>query len=236
MKFGFLVKQSQHFNRDYFHDNWCPICDFMEFWIFWKKDVVYYGIYYGRGIYYIHQGNFGIEFGQNRLKHSNFFRFWIFWELFQSFLTQANFDLASWNFVHKCTNTEWCLILNFIRIVGDLYILDEFDFFIFFIVTSNYKHSMYPRSFLCEEAKIKQRSLLKKELCEIGEEAIWESRFTYFLLNSEILKFWSSQTIGWGCTYILKVRWNTDRAAMSAREIAEFFWTTFRPVSDEIRS
>ena len=40
MKFGTLVKQSQHFNRHYFHDNWCLICDFMEFWIFWKKDVV----------------------------------------------------------------------------------------------------------------------------------------------------------------------------------------------------
>ena len=40
---------------------------------------------------------------------------------------------------------------------------------------------MYPRSFLCEETKIKQRTSLKKELCEIGEEAIWESRFTSFL-------------------------------------------------------
>ena len=40
MKFGTLVKQSQTFNRDYFHDDWCPICDFMELWIFWKKDVV----------------------------------------------------------------------------------------------------------------------------------------------------------------------------------------------------
>ena len=40
MKFGTLVKQSQYFNRDYFHDNWFPICDFMEFWIFLKKDVV----------------------------------------------------------------------------------------------------------------------------------------------------------------------------------------------------
>ena len=40
---------------------------------------------------------------------------------------------------------------------------------------------MYSRSFLCEEAKIKQRTPLKKELCEIGEEAIWESRFTSFL-------------------------------------------------------
>ena len=40
MKFGTLVKQSQHFNRDYFHDNWYPICDFMEYWIFWKKDAL----------------------------------------------------------------------------------------------------------------------------------------------------------------------------------------------------
>ena len=39
---------------------------------------------------------------------------------------------------------------------------------------------MYPRSFLCEEAKIKQRTPLKKELCEIGEEEISESRFTSF--------------------------------------------------------
>ena len=31
---------------------------------------------------------------------------------------------------------------------------------------------MCPRSFLCEEAKIKQRTPSKKELCEIGEEAI----------------------------------------------------------------
>ena len=39
---------------------------------------------------------------------------------------------------------------------------------------------MYLRSFLCEEAKIKQRTPLKKELCEIGEEAIWESWFPSF--------------------------------------------------------
>ena len=64
--------------------------------------------------------NFRIEFGQNRLKHSNFFRFWIFWEFFQNCLTQANSDLSSWNFVGKCTNTKWCLISNFIRIGGDL--------------------------------------------------------------------------------------------------------------------
>ena len=38
-----------------------------------------------------------------------------------------------------------------------------------------------------------------------------------------------------GVSHSLKVRWNTDRAAMSAREWAEFFWTTFRPVFDEIR-
>ena len=50
-------------------------------------------------------------------------------------------------------------------------------------MTSNYKNSMYPRSFLCEEAKIKERTPLKKELCEIGEEAIWESRSTSFLFE-----------------------------------------------------
>ena len=47
-------------------------------------------------------------------------------------------------------------------------------------MTSNYKNSLYPRSFLCEKAKIKQRIPLKKELREIGEKAIWESRFTSF--------------------------------------------------------
>ena len=40
MKFGTPVKQSQPFDHDYFHDNWCRICDFMGFWIVWKKDVV----------------------------------------------------------------------------------------------------------------------------------------------------------------------------------------------------
>ena len=45
---------------------------------------------------------------------------------------------------------------------------------------------MYPRSFVCEEAKIKQRTPLKKELCEIGEEAIWESRFTSFTCENTV--------------------------------------------------
>ena len=39
MKFGPPVKQSQPFHRDYFHEKWSPICDFMGFW-FKKKDVV----------------------------------------------------------------------------------------------------------------------------------------------------------------------------------------------------
>ena len=42
---------------------------------------------------------------------------------------------------------------------------------------------MCPRSFLCEEAKIKQRTSSKKELFEIGEEAIWETRYTYILFT-----------------------------------------------------
>ena len=40
MKFSTPVKQSQPFNCNYVHDNWCRISDFVEFWIFWKKDVV----------------------------------------------------------------------------------------------------------------------------------------------------------------------------------------------------
>ena len=40
MKFGTPVKQTQPFNRDYFHNNWCRICQFMGIWIFWKKNVV----------------------------------------------------------------------------------------------------------------------------------------------------------------------------------------------------
>ena len=41
---------------------------------------------------------------------------------------------------------------------------------------------MYPRSFLCEEAKIKQRTSLEKDFCEIGKEGIWESRCTSFFI------------------------------------------------------
>ena len=47
---------------------------------------------------------------------------------------------------------------------------------------------MYARKFLCEEAKIKQRTPLKKELREIGKEAIWESRFTSFFPFPEVKK------------------------------------------------
>ena len=129
--------------------------------------------------------NLGIEFGKKRLKRSNFFRFCIFSEFSQNCLTQANFDLSSWNFVRKCTHNERCLptkfcenqsrLLNFKRI---------WIFLFFFIVTSNFKNSMYPRSFLCEEVKIKQRNSSKKQLCKIGEEAIWESRFASFLIKS----------------------------------------------------
>ena len=45
---------------------------------------------------------------------------------------------------------------------------------------------MYPRSFLCEGVKIKQRTPLKKELREIGEEAIWECRFTSIFISMQI--------------------------------------------------
>ena len=54
---------------------------------------------------------------------------------------------------------------------------------IFFIVTSNFK--IYPRSFLYEEAEIKQDTSLNKERCEVREEAIWESWFTCFFILLE---------------------------------------------------
>ena len=53
---------------------------------------------------------------------------------------------------------------------------------------------MYPRSFLCKKAKIKQRTSSKKNLCEIGEEAIWESWFTSFF---EFFYPARKKVIGW---------------------------------------
>ena len=68
MKFGTPVEQSQPFNRDYFHDNWCPICEFMRFLIFWKKDVVALifvkfelSSWNYTQIYYIDQGTLGLN-------------------------------------------------------------------------------------------------------------------------------------------------------------------------------
>ena len=61
---------------------------------------------------------------------------------------------------------------------------------------------MYPWNFFCEEAEIKQHTFSKKEFCEIGEEAIFESGFTRFFLVFHFLiimfyimyflLFWSS--------------------------------------------
>ena len=70
MKFDTPVKQSQPFNRDYFHDDRCQICDFMGFWIFWKKDVVVALTYVKfqlsswnyTQIYYIDQGTLVLNF------------------------------------------------------------------------------------------------------------------------------------------------------------------------------
>ena len=92
---------------------------FYGIWNFWRKgrgssnflkiQAVILGLY--TNILY-RSRNFAIEFGQNRLKRSNFFRFLIFWEFFQNCLTQANFDLWSWNFVCKCTNTRVSFLVN----------------------------------------------------------------------------------------------------------------------------
>ena len=63
------------------------------------------------------------------------------------------------------------------------------NFLIFFIVTSNFKNSIYSRSFLCEEAKIKQHTSSKKKLCEVDEKAIWESGFKFFFFYIKIHNF-----------------------------------------------
>ena len=125
---------------------------------------------------------FGIEFEQNRLKRSNFLRFWIFWKFSLNCVTYANFELLSSKFVYDA------LILSDVSYeikwesVEAFYFLTNSNFLIFFIAISNLKISMYPQSFLCEEAKIKQQTFSKEELCEIGDEAMWESRFTRFFL------------------------------------------------------
>ena len=146
--------------------------------------------------------NFGIEFGKNRLKRSNFFRFWIFWEFSQNCLTQANFDLSSWNFLDECTNTEWCLILNFVKISQDLQTLDEFKFF-FFIVTSNF---------------------LKFDI--FTKLPLWESqnRRTSFYTNLNFFFFFGINHLrnGWFFLHIfipLRNIWNTIWISLLARNV-----------------
>ena len=55
-------------------------------------------------------------------------------------------------------------------------------------MTLNFKNSIYPQVSLYEGLKINQNSSWKKELREIGEEAIWESRFTcfFFIVRSNV--------------------------------------------------
>ena len=77
--------------------------------------------------------------------------------------------------------------------------------YFFFIVASNLKNSMYPRSVLCEKVKIKQHTSSMKELCETGEEVIWESRFTCFLaflIPKTKLLFQLVSTIGISFLYV----------------------------------
>ena len=42
--------------------------------------------------------NFAIQFGQNRLKRSNFFRFWIFWEFFSKLSKSGKFRFMELKF------------------------------------------------------------------------------------------------------------------------------------------
>ena len=61
-------------------------------------------------------------------------------------------------------------------------------------MTSNFLNSMYLRSFLCEEANIKQHTPSKKELCEIAEEYGNPDSHAFFLFKdftAEWLYVWS---------------------------------------------
>ena len=131
------------------------------------------------------QGTFSIEFVQNRLKRSNFCRFWIFWKFTPNCLiTRVNFKSQAQVLCANVLILNNFFLWNLVRIGQDLWILDECDLKFFFIVTLNCSNSMYPRIFLCEEANIKQYAVSKKELCEIGEEAIWEFRFLFCYSNN----------------------------------------------------
>ena len=85
--------------------------------------------------------------------------------------------------MRKCTNTEWCLILNFVKIGGDFLISDEFEFFFFYRDIKYEKLHVTTKLPLWGSQNQVTCTSSKKELCEIGEEAIWESRFTLFFLS-----------------------------------------------------
>ena len=96
--------------------------------------------------------NFGFEFGQNRLKYSNFFRCKIFWEFSRKLSNLGKFRFLEWRYWLKfatkfCEN--WWRPLNLRRIW----------IFQFFYRNIKLKNSIYLRRFVCEEAKIKQHTL-----------------------------------------------------------------------------
>ena len=114
---------------------------------------------------------FDIEVDQNRLKRSNFLIL-NFLKIFSKLCT-----LCKLRVIEVCTRVwilgiwVWMHWVMFHTKFGE----NRSRPLIFFIVITNFLISMYPRSFLCEEAKIEQHTSSKKKLCEIGEEAIWKS-------------------------------------------------------------
>ena len=91
---------------------------------------------------------------------------------------------------------------------------------------------MYPRSFLCEEAKIKQRTPLKKDLYEIGEEAIRESRFTsFFYLTRGLVKHINISNMA--AMILLRMRkWRWGRLSQISRgNLSQCSWLSMRAFS-----
>ena len=103
------MKQSRPFNRFWckwmpnlkfygilnFLKNVCGSSNFRKIWPIILK--MHTNIIYRRR-------TFGIEFDRNRLKRSNFLRFWIVWKFPLNCVTFANFKLLSSKFAYECIN------------------------------------------------------------------------------------------------------------------------------------
>ena len=107
MKFGTPVKQGHPFNRNYFHNKKCPVCDFMIFWIFWNRPETAhkYNISIMDLWYWIWLKSIGAF---------KFMKFWIYKNFSPNCQTQENFRVIELKFCARMQRfcvlcvTEFC--------------------------------------------------------------------------------------------------------------------------------